>query len=139
MPAVNGVGEPCAGEPHARIDVAGAGNGASNLSMVTEVGQPPGKPGETRRPRDLPPGEATAPVPDPPYTCVREDEEWAVLAAAYHHLEADAGEAGRGQRPAQASPASAHPAAGALAGRRGARAPGLLRRARQHQRGEGLS
>ena len=28
MPAVNGVGEPCAGEPHARFDVAGAGNGA---------------------------------------------------------------------------------------------------------------
>ena len=25
MPAVNGVGEPCAGEPHARFDVAGAG------------------------------------------------------------------------------------------------------------------
>jgi hypothetical protein len=47
MPAVNGVGEPCAGEPHARIDVAGAGNGARNLTMVTEVGQPSGKPGET--------------------------------------------------------------------------------------------
>jgi hypothetical protein len=47
MPAVNGVGEPCAGEPHARIDVAGAGNGAMNLFMVTGVGQPPGKPGET--------------------------------------------------------------------------------------------
>src|SRR5262245_54786547 len=28
MPAVNGVGEPCAGEPHARFDAAGAGNGA---------------------------------------------------------------------------------------------------------------
>jgi Group II intron, maturase-specific domain len=26
--AVNGVGEPCAGEPHARFDAAGAGNGA---------------------------------------------------------------------------------------------------------------
>jgi hypothetical protein len=25
MPAVNDVGEPCAGEPHARFDVAGAG------------------------------------------------------------------------------------------------------------------
>jgi RNA-directed DNA polymerase len=28
MPAVNGVGEPCAGEPHARFEAAGAGNGA---------------------------------------------------------------------------------------------------------------
>jgi hypothetical protein len=27
MPAVNGVGEPCAGEPHARFEAAGAGNG----------------------------------------------------------------------------------------------------------------
>jgi hypothetical protein len=27
MSAVNGVGEPCAGEPHARFEVAGAGNG----------------------------------------------------------------------------------------------------------------
>src|SRR6516165_10049755 len=26
MPAVKGVGEPCAGEPHARIDVAAGGN-----------------------------------------------------------------------------------------------------------------
>ena len=31
MPAVNGVGEPCAGEPHARFDAAGAGNGATWL------------------------------------------------------------------------------------------------------------
>jgi hypothetical protein len=28
MPPVNGVGEPCAGEPHARFEAAGAGNGA---------------------------------------------------------------------------------------------------------------
>src|SRR5215471_11372608 len=28
MPAVNGVGEPCAGKPHARFEAAGAGNGA---------------------------------------------------------------------------------------------------------------
>src|SRR6266567_1977880 len=28
MPPVNGVGEPCAGEPHARFDAAGAGTGA---------------------------------------------------------------------------------------------------------------
>jgi len=29
MPAVNGVGEPCAGEPHARFEAAGTGNGAT--------------------------------------------------------------------------------------------------------------
>jgi hypothetical protein len=29
MPAVNGVGEPCAGEPHARFEAAGAGNGVT--------------------------------------------------------------------------------------------------------------
>src|SRR3954452_15730815 len=27
MPAVDGVGEPCAGEPHARFEVAGVGDG----------------------------------------------------------------------------------------------------------------
>ncbi len=31
MPTVNGVGEPCAGEPHARFDAAGAGNGTDVL------------------------------------------------------------------------------------------------------------
>ena len=44
MPAVNGVGEPCAGEPHARFEVAGAGNGARNQVMVAGVAQPTGKP-----------------------------------------------------------------------------------------------
>lgn len=34
MPAVKDVGEPCAGEPHARFEVAGAGNGAER-PMVT--------------------------------------------------------------------------------------------------------
>ena len=58
MPAVNGVGEPCAGEPHARIEVAGAGNGARDQDTGTEMGQPPGKPAETRRPQALHPGEA---------------------------------------------------------------------------------
>ena len=43
---------------------------------------------------DLPSITATAPVPDPPHASVWEVEEGAVLAAAYHHLEADAGEAG---------------------------------------------
>ena len=37
-----------------------------------------------------------------------------------------------------AAPASAHPGTGALAGKRGARAPRLLRRARQHRRRGGL-
>jgi hypothetical protein len=46
MPAVNDVGEPGAGEPHARFEVAGAGNGAKNLITGTEVGQPTGKPAE---------------------------------------------------------------------------------------------
>jgi hypothetical protein len=49
MPAVNGVGEPCAGEPHARFDAAGAGNGAT-LTMVTGVAQPTGKPAATKTP-----------------------------------------------------------------------------------------
>ena len=46
--------------------------------------------------------------------------------------------AARGQRPAQATPASARPGARAVAGKRGARALRLLRRARQHRRGSGL-
>jgi hypothetical protein len=64
MPAVNDVGEPCAGERHARFDAAGAGNGARNLATVTGVAQPTGKPAE-ERPQALPPGQATAPAPDP--------------------------------------------------------------------------
>jgi hypothetical protein len=52
MPAVNGVGEPCAGEPHARFEAAGAGTGA-DLAKVTEVAQPTGKPAEDR-PQALP-------------------------------------------------------------------------------------
>ena len=53
MPAVNGVGEPCAREPHARFEAAGAGNGA-DLAKGTGVAQPPGKPAE-QRPQALPP------------------------------------------------------------------------------------
>ena len=49
MPAVNGVGEPCAGEPHARFEVAGTGNGA-DLAKVTGVAQPTGKPAATKAP-----------------------------------------------------------------------------------------
>jgi hypothetical protein len=52
MPAVNGVGEPCAGKPHARFEAAGAGNGA-DLTTVTGVAQPTGKPAE-QRPQALP-------------------------------------------------------------------------------------
>ncbi len=47
MPAVNGVGEPCAGEPHARFEAAGAGNGA-DLAKGTGVAHPSGKPAEDR-------------------------------------------------------------------------------------------
>jgi hypothetical protein len=49
MPAVNGVGEPCAGEPHARFEVAGTGNGA-DLAKDTGVAQPAGKPAATKAP-----------------------------------------------------------------------------------------
>ncbi len=42
MPPVNGVGEPCAGEPHARFEAAGTGNGAT-LTMATAVKRPAGE------------------------------------------------------------------------------------------------
>jgi hypothetical protein len=51
MPVVNDVGEPCAGEPHARFEVAGVGNGAKNLVMATGVAQPYGKPAAHEGPR----------------------------------------------------------------------------------------
>jgi hypothetical protein len=35
MPAVNDVGEPCAGEPHARFEVAGAGNGTQQCHRAS--------------------------------------------------------------------------------------------------------
>jgi hypothetical protein len=63
MPAVNGVGEPCAGEPHARFEAAGAGNGA-DLTRSTGVAQPAGKPAEHEGPRPYR-QRATAPAPDP--------------------------------------------------------------------------
>jgi hypothetical protein len=63
MPAVNGVGEPCAGEPHARFEAAGAGNGA-DLIKGTGVAQPAGKPAEHEGPRPYR-QQATAPAPDP--------------------------------------------------------------------------
>jgi hypothetical protein len=68
MPPVNGVGEPCAGEPHARFDAAGAGNGAPGHGHA--VKRPAG---ETREKwlRDLTPDNATAPAPDPTSDNVR--------------------------------------------------------------------
>jgi hypothetical protein len=69
---------------------------------------------------------------------LREDEERTVLVEAQDHFEADAGEAGRGQGPTPATHASPHSGTGALVGKRGARAPRLLRRAWQHRRGSGL-
>lgn len=54
-PPVKGVRESCAGEPHARFEAAGAGNGVKNLVMATGVVHPSGKsaalkaPGATTR------------------------------------------------------------------------------------------
>src|SRR5208283_2085163 len=135
-PAVNGVGEPCAGEPHARFEVAGAGNGAT-WPWPRQRSGPQAKAGEKWLP-DLTPGNATAPAPDPTHAYLREVTERAVLDQADHDRETDAGEAERGQRPAQATHASAHPGAGPLAGQRAARAHGVLRRARQPPGGDGL-
>ena len=42
MPAVKNVGEPCAGEPHARFDVAAGGNQASRLRRAAQA--PPADP-----------------------------------------------------------------------------------------------
>jgi hypothetical protein len=64
MPAVNGVGKPCAGEPHARIDGReletghGSGHGGGEE-------RPTGNRMVTAAPR-LPPILVTAPAPDPP-------------------------------------------------------------------------
>ena len=64
MPAVNDVGEPCAGEPHARFDgreletesCTRAKVGRKNAHRETGTGTVAD---------DLQPGDATAPVPDP--------------------------------------------------------------------------
>lgn len=61
MQAVNGIGEPCAGEPHARFDAVGARNGARNTA--TTVGQPTGKLPVSRL-RGLPSLIATVPARD---------------------------------------------------------------------------
>ncbi len=63
MPPVNGVGEPGAGEPHARFEVAGAGKGMT-WPRSPGVAQPTGKPaGE--RPWALLSDIITSPAPDP--------------------------------------------------------------------------
>ena len=70
MPAVNGVGKPCAGEPHARIDGReletghGSGHGGGEE-------RPTGNRTVTAAPR-LPPILVTAPAPDPPSDVVGE-------------------------------------------------------------------
>jgi len=68
MPAVNDVGEPCAGEPHARFD--GRELETERLGQGHRSGQPDGKPRAPRL-RDLPPTTATAPAPDP--TCAQQN------------------------------------------------------------------
>ena len=50
MPAVKNVGEPCAGEPHARIDVAAGGNQASRLRRAAQA--PLADPTKTRETRN---------------------------------------------------------------------------------------
>jgi hypothetical protein len=71
MPAVNDVGEPCAGEPHARFDVAGAGNGADPTRHLRSLGRCAGKRHHEGPGRDHLAGQpATAPAPDPPVATV---------------------------------------------------------------------
>ena len=67
-------------------------------------------------------------------TRTRDGRFW--LKTQDHH-EADAGQA-CSQRPTQATAARADTGAGAMAGKRGERAPRLLRRARQHRGRQGL-
>ena len=49
MPAVKNVGEPCAGEPHARFEVAAGGNQASRASTCRAAQAPPADPTGTSR------------------------------------------------------------------------------------------
>jgi hypothetical protein len=48
MSAVKNVGEPCAGEPHARIEVAAGGNQTSRANMCRAVQAPLADPTVTR-------------------------------------------------------------------------------------------
>ena len=63
MLAVNGVGKPCAGEPHARID--GGELETEHTTMAMEKNYPTGNPRVTRLQR-LQSAAATAPALDPP-------------------------------------------------------------------------
>lgn len=67
MLAVNDLGEPCAGEPHARFD--GRGLETERFGQGHGEEQSKGKPFGSSRLRDLPSESATAPAPDP--TCVQ--------------------------------------------------------------------
>jgi len=51
MPAVKNVGEPCAGEPHARFEVAAGGNQTSRASTRRAVQAPLADP--TKTPDDV--------------------------------------------------------------------------------------
>ena len=62
----------------------------------------------------------------------------AVLDPAENRLETGTGQACRGESRDQAAPVPAHPRTGTMAGRRGTRASGLLRGARQQRCGERL-
>lgn len=63
MPAVKDVGEPCAGELHARFEVAGAGNGRTRPWRVKlEACRETGRPYADRLPSTT---VRTAPAPDP--------------------------------------------------------------------------
>ena len=63
MLAVNGVGKPCAGEPHARIE--GRELETQHTAGATEKNYPEGNPRAIRLQR-LQPAAATAPALDPP-------------------------------------------------------------------------
>src|SRR6266851_3292344 len=96
MPAVNGVGEPCAGEPHARFEVAGAGNGAT-WPWPRQRSGPQAKAGEKWLP-DLTPGNATAPAPDPTFGVGAMDKAGSGLANVAHWCADNAGSATFGPR-----------------------------------------
>src|SRR6476646_12110658 len=65
MPAVNGVGKPCAGEPHARFDGRELETEQRSDQGHGDEGHQ-GKPCGHQRLRDLPSMRVTAPALDPP-------------------------------------------------------------------------
>ena len=67
MPAVNGVGKPCAGEPHARFDGRELETAHRSHQGHGDEGHQ-GKPCGHQRLRDLPSMRVTAPALDPPTT-----------------------------------------------------------------------